>query len=364
MPPSVAINTMKEKTRNYFKGKFTNIKEFFDDFDGKFIGKINIHDLYLYMNKKIKFKISKENIKKILDSYFHKNYLNYQNFKEFFFEEFSNNQVSIISKQYNNVDLNLKLVKSSSDTSIQINTKKKNDINPIEKEKELLNIIKTKQNLLLKRLVIKEVEDELNYNDFHKLILDIIERNKKASFSKEINNIFKKYKQANSSRINVKNFIEKLCYNNLSINAITNDNKFLNNFYINNSPCSNTKYISFCEQKNNNMRLEKLGRLSKNFDIKNTTALNLQKKVEKSKNDTSNINDSTNRDRDKSFKRKLFITDENIGERKEQILIYPRLRKFQLPKISQFTREQNKNTDIIDLLFEPKILKQTFEGKF
>ena len=55
--------------------------------------------------------------------------------------------------------------------------------------------------------------------------------------------------------------------------------------------------------------------------------------------------------REKIFKEQLSKTHENI-EKKKNInkILYPRFRKFQLPIITKHTREQNKNSDIIDIL--------------
>jgi hypothetical protein len=153
----ITINSIREKVKNYFIGKFDNIKDYFDDWDEQGIGKISINNIYRYLNNKIKFKISKEDIKKLIANHCKKKYFDLQNFKYFFFEEPSNEKTSIQIRKFltKNMSDNLKLYKN------------KNDINLLGYEKykykKLLYTVKEQKDKILseKKSESEEKEEEL-----------------------------------------------------------------------------------------------------------------------------------------------------------------------------------------------------------
>ena len=213
----IIINSIKEKVRSYFIGKFENIKDYFDDWDEQGLGKITIKDIYRYLNNKIKYKISKEETKRLFGYFCKKNYFDLQNFKYFFFEEPSNEKLSIKLNKFFNY--NQMLMKSSSDGLLQFN-RSKNDNNILCYEKykynELLNLIKEQKNkIILNQISVTKDKDnkieEINYNEFYNLIISIINNdNKKINFNNEIKKIFMKYKLKDSENINIKDFFEKI----------------------------------------------------------------------------------------------------------------------------------------------------------
>ena len=55
-------------------------------------------------------------------------------------------------------------------------------------------------------------------------------------------------------------------------------------------------------------------------------------------------------DKEKIFNEQLSKTHENVDKRKINYKLFPSFRKFQLPIITKRIREQNKNSDILELL--------------
>jgi hypothetical protein len=128
----IKISCIKEKVRNYFIGRFNNIKEYFDSWDEQKSGRININDIYNYLNKKIKYKISKSDTRKLLFSFSNRNYLDLENFRIIFFENSPKeklfirgnkifeyhealtknlSEISHINKSENNCDISFALLK-------------------------------------------------------------------------------------------------------------------------------------------------------------------------------------------------------------------------------------------------------------
>ncbi len=392
----ITINSIREKVKSYFIGKFDNIKDFFDDWDEQGIGKITINNVYRYLNNKINFKISKEETKKLIAYYSKKNYFDLQNFKYFFFEEPSNEKLSIkVSK----------LLTNKLNENLQFH-KNKNNINILCYEKykynKLLNAIKEHKDKILSEKIVEsdKKEEELNYNDFNTLINNIIIDDKKINYSKEIKKLFMNYKTKDSTKINIKDFIEKINdKSNISKNLfyIYQNSNSNNNIYKGNTTNAIfkniKKKINSCESNSTNLTNSNWN--SKNDFIKKDTILNhtlfnmkksfskkenifsqtnyifknnkefednIINKYYKAKNNTNNIKESKSQDmkmikkktsiknirmktinRDKYFKNKLTITNENI-HKKSKIM------QFHLPKMPNIIRVQNKNSDIIDLL--------------
>lgn len=368
----ITINSLKEKVRHYFIGKFNNIKEYFDDWDEKGLGKITINDMYKYLNNKIKFKISKDEIRKLIGLYFKKIYLDLPNFKFFFFEQPSNEKISF---QFNKTffEKKEKISKSTSDRYIFIKNRDEDKLLFYKncKYKELLDLIIEQKDKLLNE---ENKKGELNYNDFYNLINNIIKENKKINFDNEIRKVFIDYKIKNDEIINITDLIDKIIYkinsNNLrDINKnesmdikkiinpgfstfygkIQNKNNINNINYrnINNlndkkeSIFSKTNYIfnktkSYEENKNNHYK--KLGNQIKEYKIQDTKLKKIKEPIKFNSYKTCN---------EKTFKDILSMTHENLVN---NTIYIPKFRKYQLPKISKNTRERNKNSDIINLL--------------
>ena len=85
----IKMNIIKEKVRDYFIGRFNSIKEYFEDWDENELGKIDINDITNYLNNKIKYKISWNETRELFSAYNIKNYLDLENFRIFFFDDFS-----------------------------------------------------------------------------------------------------------------------------------------------------------------------------------------------------------------------------------------------------------------------------------
>ena len=239
----IKFNSIKAKVRNYFIGKFNNIKEYFNDWKEQGKDYININDLHKYLNNKIKFKISKDETNKLFGVYFKKNIFDVNNFKYLFFEEQSNKKLSI---QVNNLKYyNKMFIKSLSDGYLSLNCAKNNNIIYYEKHKyfELLNLVKEHKNKLLKKYKENEKEEGFNYNEFLALIYSILIESKKSYYDNAIKKLFEKYKSKNTETINIISFFEKIDYKNnkLDKNPISrnNDINSKKQIYSNNSTLSN-----------------------------------------------------------------------------------------------------------------------------
>ena len=374
----ITINTIRERVRNYFIGKFDNIKEYYYDWNENGIGKLSINDIYKYLNNKIKYRISKEEVKRLFENYLKKNYLDLESFKYLFFEQPSNEKISI---QLNKI---LAMIKSSSEgfLPLEIN-KNETNLYYYDKKKynDLINLIKENEDkILLHLLVNTEKEDDLNYSDFYNLINKIIPDNNKNNYENQIKTIFNNNKLKNIDRINIKEFFETINnkknenkLNNLNtVNTSFNIKKEINNGY-------STFYEKNCDNKNsmnnrnqNNIYIKKNNRFNKTNNLfykendfgeinninkkSNLNEINEQRKecksqernIDKNKKSTKMIVFKT--DKEKIFNEQLSKTHENVDKRKINYKLFPSFRKFQLPIITKRIREQNKNSDILELL--------------
>ena len=356
----IAINSIKEKVRNYFKGKFENIKEYFDDWDENGIGKISINDIYKYLNIKIKYKISKDEIKRLMKIYFKKNYLDLQNFKYFFIEEPSNKKLTFHKIFF---DKKENLFKSLSDGDLFNENEDKNLHYKNCKYKQLMSLIIEQKDKILNE---ENQKEELDYNDFYNLIIKIIKENKKQNFDNEIKKIFLDYKLKNSEIINKADLIDKI-KSKININNLSDINKI----ELPNAKIINLKYSTFYGKFKNNTNFKKniyfpkykkdsilsktnyyLFKINKSRNIEENNCYqskNLKNKIKEYNSQNLQLNNSNTLKEIKEiiFKDRLSMTHENIGNSDFNI---PKLRKYQLPKISTKTRIRNKNSDIINLL--------------
>ena len=253
----VNINSVKEKVRNYFIGKFDNIKEFFNDWSKQRNGTITINEIYIYLNNKINYKISIDEIKKLFEPYCKNNFLDLEHFKYLFFEGPSNEKLSIKLKKNMNNNYYSIMTKSSSEKLYFNNKKKTNNnfsSNENNKYNELLNLIKEQnQNdkIYFGKFLIRDYrkDEELDYHEFYNFINNIIIKDKKkVNYNNEIKKMYMVYKYKDKDKININNFFEKINdkNNNMNNNNNCNNNKSKHNY------CNTTKYYIINNNKKNN----------------------------------------------------------------------------------------------------------------
>ena len=90
--------------------------------------------------------------------------------------------------------------------------------------------------------------------------------------------------------------------------------------------------------------------IKKNDKLINLTKEDKSQDIKEEKNKKPVKYFTFNAIRGKSIKDNCSVTQENFGRKTIDIKYYPRFRKFQLPIITKYSREQNKNSDIINLL--------------
>ena len=349
----IKINTIKEKVRNYFIGKFNNIKEYFDNWDEQKTGKINVNDMYNYLNKKIKYKISKQDTAKLLYSICNKNYLELNNFRIIFFENEPKERLFIKGSKF--FDFNESLLKKKFDIN-QINKSENNlGISFFEKFKynEIISLILKQKNIILSQ--IKSDRVALTFVEFYMIVKNVINE-KKYIFDKEIKKIFNDYKDNSSDLINIYDFFEKI-----SINEEIKKNNSLINIkrHINSGirPPFNKNKSSFFNLNSRNTKKESTKTnffLDKVIHIESETKKNNIISLNKFQNMRKNLSN----DLDK-LNSKLLISD--LKKNKNINNEYPKnitnensdnskLVDFQLPSILNHERNKNKNSDIIEFL--------------
>ena len=374
----IKFNSIKAKVRNYFIGKFNNIKEYFNDWKEQGKDYININDLHKYLNNKIKFKISKDETNKLFGVYFKKNIFDVNNFKYLFFEEQSNKKLSI---QVNNLKYyNKMFIKSLSDGYLSLNCAKNNNIIYYEKHKyfELLNLVKEHKNKLLKKYKENEKEEGFNYNEFLTLINSILNESKKSYYESAIKKLFEKYKSKNTEAININSFFEKIDYKNnkLDKNLISrnNDINIKKQIYSNNSTLSNKKkntenilnnninsrkayakkdtifnksnFLEKTNQVNKDSEESKINKYNKIDFTNNSTRQEIKKELAKTRTRIQNIKFKTNR----NVNSRINLSHQNINNKKSYLDLDSKLIYCQFPRIKKVIRKQNLNSDIIDLL--------------
>ena len=374
----IKFNSIKAKVRNYFIGKFNNIKEYFNDWKEQGKDYININDLHKYLNNKIKFKISKDETNKLFGVYFKKNIFDVNNFKYLFFEEQSNKKLSI---QVNNLKYyNKMFIKSLSDGYLSLNCAKNNNIIYYEKHKyfELLNLVKEHKNKLLKKYKENEKEEGFNYNEFLTFINSILNESKKSYYESAIKKLFEKYKSKNTEAININSFFEKIDYKNnkLDKNLISrnNDINIKKQIYSNNSTLSNkikntenilnnninsrkayakkdtifnkSNFLEKTNQINKNSEESKINKFNKIDFTNNSTRQEIKKELAKTRTRIQNIKFKTNR----NVNSRINLSHQNINNKKSYLDLDSKLIYCQFPRIKKEIRKQNLNSDIIDLL--------------
>lgn len=366
----IKINCIKEKVRNYFIGRFNNIKEYFDSWDEQKSGKIDINDMYNYLNKKIKYKISKNDTRKLIYSFGNRNYLDLENFRIIFFENSPKEKLFIRGNKI--FEYHESLTKNLSEIS-HINRSENNcNISFFEKFRfnEIISLLLNQKNIILSHINRDRVE--LTFIEFYSILRNFI-REKKFNFDKEIKKLFNDYKEKNSDLINMYNFFEKISEqkeNNKKNHPIINIKKHINqgikpfynknksSFFILNS--RNSKANNFSYKDTNQSKTNFIPDKVLNKEIENDKKINIGNISNLNKFKNMNINFLkerrnsfnskflvSNLKSDKSYNNfdisdKKGITNENIENSK--------IIDFQLPNINNHERNKNRNSDIIDFL--------------
>ena len=364
----IKINSIKEKVRNYFIGKFINIKEYFESWDERKSGKININDMYNYLNNKIKYKISKKDVKELLYSICNKNYLNFENFRIFFFEDSPEEKLLLRGNKF--LQYKELLTKNINEISRINKSETNNNIPLFEKFKFkeiLLLLLKEKNDILMQ---INKDRNELTFVEFYSIIRNVIKGNK-FSFDRELKKLFNDYKEKNSDLINVSNFFEKISEKR---EKIKKNNSFINIKRHSDQeirPTFNENKSSFMILNSRNVKTncfaKDLNRSGSNFFLKKKTHKefeNNQKSnfINYSKVKIINLNCSKEKNKFQApnlkfsyFSPKVqkkyneYNKDDNNGSTLGNIE-KSKLIDFKLPKIIKHERNQNKNSDIIGFL--------------
>ena len=368
----IKINCIKEKVRNYFIGRFNNIKEYFDNWDEQKSGRININDMYNYLNKKIKYKISKNDTRKLICSFGNRNYLDLENFRIIFFENSPKEKLFIRGNKI--FEYHESSTKNLSEIS-HINRSENNcNISFFEKFRfnEIISLLLNQKNIILSHINRDRVE--LTFIEFYSILRNFI-KEKKFNFDKEIKKLFNDYKDKNSDLINMYNFFEKIKEkkeNNKKNHPIINIKKHISqgikpfynknksSFFILNS--RNSKANNFSFKDTNQSKTNFISDKVMNKEIENNKKINIGNISNLNKFKNMNINFLRERERRNSFNSKFLvsnlksdksynnfdinykkgITNENIENSK--------IIDFQLPNINNHERNKNRNSDIIDFL--------------
>ena len=371
----IKIGRIKEKVRNYFIGRFENIKKYFENWDEKKLGKLDFKDIHQYINKKIKYKISENETKKLLHSNYNKNYLDLDNFRQFFFEKTPKDKLFIQGNQL--FEYHEKLIKNLSELN-SINRGENNNCNIsfFEKVKlnEIISLISTQKNSILSQINAERVE--LTFIEFNSIIKSII-KNGKYNFDKEIKKLFYEYKDKDSDLINIYNFFEKINIKkeeNANSKTITHpiknirkninprmksfDNKNKkpnvvlnsrniksNDFAYKESKQSKTNFVldkptnkEIENNKNINININGLNNLNK---LKNIRINFLKEKKREIKN---SFNSKFSKVIDYALNDNKKINNENDIENSKLIDILPEI------KDNKKNKNKNKNSDIIEFL--------------
>ena len=370
----IKINCIKEKVRNYFIGRFNNIKEYFDSWDEQKSGKIDINDMYNYLNKKIKYKISKNDTRKLIYSFGNRNYLDLENFRIIFFENSPKEKLFIRGNKI--FEYHESLTKNLSEIS-HINRSENNcNISFFEKFRfnEIISLLINQKNIILSHINRDRVK--LTFIEFYSILRNFI-REKKFNFDKEIKKLFNDYKEKNSDLINMYNFFEKISEqtgNNKKIHPIINIKKHINqgikpfynknksSFFILNS--RNSKASNFSYKDTNQSKTNFISDKVLNQEIENNKKINIGNISNLNKFKNMNINFLRERERERrnSFNSKFLVSNLksdksynnfDISDKKEitnENIENSKIIDFQLPNINNHERNKNRNSDIIDFL--------------
>ena len=357
----IKINTIKEKVRNYFIGRFNNIKEYFENWNEQKTGKININDMYNYLNNKIKYKISKNDTRKLLNSICNKNYLDLENFRVIFFENPPKEKLFIRGNKF--FEFNEPLFKYNIELN-RINRSENNlRISFFEKFKynEIISLILKQKNIILSKINSDKVS--LTFVEFYSIIKNSIDE-KKYIFDKEIKKLFNDYKENSLDLINIYDFFERISIKNEEIkrnNSVINIKKHINSgiqpmlnknksslFNLNSRNTKNNFFLKESNQSRTNFFIDKAIPSENDKRKNNNISLNKFK----------NIRKNLSSDLDKNNNSKLIISNIKIYKKfnkytkniTHEYNENSKIIDFQLPNIPKHERNKNKNSDIIAFL--------------
>ena len=338
----IKINTIKEKVRNYFIGRFNNIKEYFE-------------------NWKIKYKISKNDTRKLLNSICNKNYLDLENFRVIFFENPPKEKLFIRGNKF--FEFNEPLFKYNIELN-RINRSENNlRISFFEKFKynEIISLILKQKNIILSKINSDKVS--LTFVEFYSIIKNSIDE-KKYIFDKEIKKLFNDYKENSLDLINIYDFFERISIKNEEIkrnNSVINIKKHINSgiqpmlnknksslFNLNSRNTKNNFFLKESNQSRTNFFIDKAIPSENDKRKNNNISLNKFK----------NIRKNLSSDLDKNNNSKLIISNIKIYKKFNEYTKNitheynenSKIIDFQLPNIPKHERNKNKNSDIIAFL--------------
>ena len=223
---------ISETKKHYMRNKFKNINRYFNDWlNYKNNNKANneksyltIENLYNYINDKINFKINKVEIFKIFKFSNLNEGLSLKNFNNFFFDE----NFFILPKVENDFLSNSSIRKKEEYCKYLL----------------MLDLLKEKKYLLYEKVfnnrkffnnsfidIDNKSNVEYNFDEFHKLIIDLYPDEKILCVS-NLGILFNKYINIKTKKINMKKFIYFLFDNKSKLSS----QKKLNYFTMNNSP--------------------------------------------------------------------------------------------------------------------------------
>ena len=357
----IKINTIKEKVRNYFIGRFNNIKEYFENWNEQKTGKININEMYNYLNNKIKYKISKNDTRKLLNSICNKNYLDLENFRVIFFENPPKEKLFIRGNKF--FEFNEPLFKYNIELN-RINRSENNlRISFFEKFKynEIISLILKQKNIILSKINSDKVS--LTFVEFYSIIKNSIDE-KKYIFDKEIKKLFNDYKENSLDLINIYDFFERISIKSEEIkrnNSVINIKKHINSgiqpmlnknksslFNLNSRNTKNNFFLKETNQSRTNFFIDKA--IPSENDKRKNNIISLNK--------FKNIRKNLSSDLDKNNNSKLIISNIKIYKKFNEYTKNitheynenSKIIDFQLPNIPKHERNKNKNSDIIAFL--------------
>jgi hypothetical protein len=330
--------------------------------------------MYNYLNKKIKYKISKNDTRKLIYSFGNRNYLDLENFRIIFFENSPKEKLFIRGNKI--FEYHESLTKNLSEIS-HINRSENNcNISFFEKFRfnEIISLLLNQKNIILSHINRDRVE--LTFIEFYSILRNFI-REKKFNFDKEIKKLFNDYKEKNSDLINMYNFFAKISEqteNNKKNHPIINIKKHINqgikpfynknksSFFILNS--RNSKASNFSYKDTNQSKTNFISDKVLNQEIENNKKINIGNISNLNKFKNMNINFLRERERERrnSFNSKFLVSNLksdksynnfDISDKKgitNENIENSKIIDFQLPNINNHERNKNRNSDIIDFL--------------
>lgn len=136
----------------------------------------------------------------------------------------------------------------------------------------------------------------------------------------------------------------KIFRNNRNMNMNKNKNK--NNIIIKKDNFFNKTNNLF----NNQGKEIEENKINKNNSLNNYLRQSKNNEIIKTEKNKASLSCINFKNKQNDFNDKLTITHDNTVKLQNSYQLFPRLKKYQLSKITKYSREKNKNTDIIDLL--------------